>query len=205
MVYQEGAKENHYYLVREFEAHLAAIRHTHINFISDPSASLGGALATAPPDPFSQHNHLPHPYLSAMMNAGRTHLIQDPVRTKTDATSSAVVLPSHASSSHTSSNTDASFEPQHHSSTTTKPLPVRAAAGMAQKPGTRQQELIISSSQSHPPPHGVLAMTEGKVRCGCGGTHWPTVTPRGASSWRNHVMTKRHQKWMEANGLLGAV
>jgi hypothetical protein len=205
MVYQEGAKEKHYYLVREFEAHLAAIRHTHINFVSDPATSLG-ALATSPPDPFSPPHHLPHPYLSTMVNPGRTHLIQDPALTTTDATSSAVILPSHASSSHTSSNTDVSFEPQHPSSTTTKPLPVRAAAGMSQKPGTRQQELIISSSQSHPPTHGVLAMTEdGKVRCGCGGTHWPTGTPRGASSWRNHVMTKRHQKWMEANGLLGAV
>lgn len=46
---------------------------------------------------------------------------------------------------------------------------------------------------------------DGKIRCGCGGVHLPTGTPKGAQSWRSHVMTKRHQKWMEENGMLGAV
>lgn len=38
---------------------------------------------------------------------------------------------------------------------------------------------------------------DGKVRCECGGTHLPTGTARGAASWRSHIMTKKHQKWME--------
>jgi hypothetical protein len=36
---QAGSKEKHYYLVREFEAHLAAIRHTHINFEQESEQS----------------------------------------------------------------------------------------------------------------------------------------------------------------------
>jgi len=44
-----------------------------------------------------------------------------------------------------------------------------------------------------------------KIRCSCGGTHLPPGTPKGSQSWRNHVMTSRHQKWMETNGLLGPV
>jgi hypothetical protein len=32
---------------------------------------------------------------------------------------------------------------------------------------------------------------------GCGGSHLPTITPKGVASWRHHVMTTQHQKWME--------
>lgn len=51
----------------------------------------------------------------------------------------------------------------------------------------------------------VVTMQDGKILCGCGGTHLPLQNPRGFQSWRSHVMTKRHQKWMEDNGILGAV
>lgn len=38
---------------------------------------------------------------------------------------------------------------------------------------------------------------DGKHRCLCGGTYWPTDTPKGQASWRAHLATKRHQRWLE--------
>jgi hypothetical protein len=38
----------------------------------------------------------------------------------------------------------------------------------------------------------------GKVRCGCGGRHKPDDgSYAGTASWRNHVLTKQHQKWLQ--------
>lgn len=42
---------------------------------------------------------------------------------------------------------------------------------------------------------------DGKHRCFCGGTYWPTDTPKGQASWRAHLATKRHQKWLEGERL----
>ena len=94
-----------------------------------------------------------------------------------------------------SSQTDYSIEQP-------KPAPIKAAAGQIHKPGRRLEDPLIHHQQMMQQAN----MTEdGKVRCGCGGTHWPTGTPRGAASWRSHVSTKRHQKWIVANGMLGEV
>jgi hypothetical protein len=42
---------------------------------------------------------------------------------------------------------------------------------------------------------------DGKVRCDCGGTHAVNDgTYRGVASWRNHALTKRHQRWLESLG-----
>lgn len=38
---------------------------------------------------------------------------------------------------------------------------------------------------------------DGKHRCLCGGTYWPTDTPKGQASWRAHFATKRHQRWLD--------
>lgn len=38
---------------------------------------------------------------------------------------------------------------------------------------------------------------DGKHRCLCGGTYWPTDTPKGQASWRAHLATKRHRRWLE--------
>jgi len=34
-----------------------------------------------------------------------------------------------------------------------------------------------------------------KVQCGCGGSHLPCGTAKGAASWRAHQNTQRHQAW----------
>jgi hypothetical protein len=92
------------------------------------------------------------------------------------------------------------YQYQLHETHHVKPTPVRAAAGAIHKPGRHQESYMYAPQQYD------LAMTsDGKIRCACGGTHLPTGTAKGAASWRSHVMTKRHQKWMEDNGLLGAV
>jgi len=37
-----------------------------------------------------------------------------------------------------------------------------------------------------------------KVTCGCGGRHKPIDgSAVGNLSWRNHVLTKKHQKWLQ--------
>jgi len=165
---QEGGKEKHYYLVREFEAHLAAIRHTHVSFESEE-----------PPDRYPDHQevaHAPrdHHHHDNNNNHQQQHHLQ------------------HASL----------YESLKHLGAQQKSVPMKASAGQMYKPGHRQRDTAL--------PYGMMDDTsnsteDGKIRCGCGGTHLATGTPRGVQSWRNHVITKRHQKWMEDNGLLGAV
>ena len=89
---------------------------------------------------------------------------------------------------------------------TKKQIPVRAAAGAMHKPGAVHTTTPPQQQHQHQRmhPHQPELTEEGKVRCDCGGTHWPIGSPKGAASWRGHVMTKRHQKWMEHNGLLGS-
>jgi hypothetical protein len=158
---QAGSKEKHYYLVREFEAHLAAIRHTHINFEQESA------------DPFAHAQEITHAPVEAHH---------------------------HQHQHHQQHNMYEGFEHLEHAQThdpMPKTAPIKASAGQIQKPGRRQTEAEL--------PYGTEVTEDGKIRCGCGGTHLPTGTQKGVHSWRNHVMTKRHQKWMEDNGLLGAV
>lgn len=81
----------------------------------------------------------------------------------------------------------------------TKVVPAKAGKTAA-KAGRNQEQVWVYPAQSE-----VQVNADGKVQCACGGTHLPTGTAKGVASWRSHVMTKRHQKWMEDNGLLGAV
>jgi hypothetical protein len=94
---QDGAKEKHYYLVREFEAHLAAIRHTHITFVSDnhhhanqnlnqnqnqnhhPYSTTSTATTTTTHNPAD--HHLPHHHRHHMVEP--THLVQEELSTST--------------------------------------------------------------------------------------------------------------------------
>lgn len=83
-----------------------------------------------------------------------------------------------------------------------KAAPVRAAAGTSvTKPNQRKEEAWAYIPQQQ----DVQLTSDGKMKCACGGSHLPPGTPKGDTSFRSHMMTKRHQKWMEDNGLLGAV
>jgi len=79
-----------------------------------------------------------------------------------------------------------------------KDLPKRAEAGRTiAKPQSASNKVIYLQA---PPPNSQFPSGEGKVKCGCGGTYLQSGTAKGAASWRNHVTTKRHQKWMETRG-----
>lgn len=118
-------KEKTFYLVREFEAHLAAIRHTRITYLPG--------------------------YL--------------PPEVEEAASRSAVV----ASASS-----------------------VLAAAKVNAPPP-------VSPTPSSPSPAVDAANSTTvttKITCPCGGTHFPAHTARGAQSWKAHVATQRHQRWV---------
>jgi hypothetical protein len=156
IVQADGAKEKYFYLVKEFESNLAAIR----NAIQQPYH----VAAPGPTSPY--HSHI------------QDHHLHDPYAASHDYYAAPPPLLPTAYI------------------TSTKPIAHRASSSSAKYSNKDQWSL---------PPTEVTVTADGKIRCGCGGVHLPTGTPKGDASWRSHVMTKRHQKWMEENGLLGAV
>ena len=76
-----------------------------------------------------------------------------------------------------------------------KASPIRAAAGQVHKHGRRYDD---ATSYATP------LTSDGKVKCGCGGYHFPPGTPRGAASYRSHIATQKHQNWLQENGMLGS-
>ena len=251
------AKEKQYYLVREFESHLAAIRHTHIQFISAPVVEGGTG------DHFSnanaQSSQLPHPHTTRTRthpHTGTTQSQQDIVTMHTLLDQQQQQQQQHQEQQqqhHQQYNPYQHLQPplqqapdfaidppcsNNNNNSTMKPTAYKASAGRIHKPGSAassipstnqhqrlvrnnhnhnyQDELLIprpssSSSQSNTnnnnsnndqQHHDTMPNDGGKVRCACGGTHWPPGTPRGAASWRSHLSTKRHQKWAQDNGLL---
>lgn len=85
---------------------------------------------------------------------------------------------------------------------TTSPIgPTRAAAGKASVKQKIAKQSIHSLGEfySSPPPENQPFTSDGRVKCGCGGTYMYTGTPKGAASWRSHVVTKRHQKWLRTH------
>ena len=247
---QEGSKDKVYFLVREFEAHLAVIRDTSITFATPqpPTIPLTQVHHNHPLQPQHQHQQespsfdIPHHHsLSHLGHPASFHASHD----NGDGGQRIDDIVHH------------SLSRQHD-----KQLPVRAAAGKIRKPKrNRSRGENVSRPQnsngvgngidvpddnlsvsSHDPaclhgnqsdiddsgraglshdingfdmngiydraavPFGSELSEDGtKIRCSCGGTHLPPGTPKGSQSWRNHVMTSRHQKWMETNGLLGPV
>jgi len=157
MVQAEGAKEKYFYLVKEFESNLAAIR----------NAAQQPFLVTADLPP-PQYLHLP-PH----------HLLQNDIYSAHDYYHSLPTLP------------------HPYNAVNIKPTVHRASNSSVAKYSSKDQWSL--------PTIEVTVTADGKIRCGCGGVHLPTGTPKGDASWRSHVMTKRHQKWMEENGFLGAV
>lgn len=265
---QDGTKEKQYYLVREFEAHLAAIRHTSISF---GTGSMSAGVVTAdsyaspflpaygnrelhhgasqPPSTsflFSHDHHSPlsgpsfHPAAATSDIDGGEHAAStDPLLypanydeqlgTTMDDDVGHVQDLDGDDNEDTERNHGDDSEPDNdygdapgypirinHETNRRrhqppKATPVRANVGLISKHGLPRTQPRHPQPQSQLPhayatmPYGSDTAVDGKVRCDCGGTHLPPGTARGAQSWRNHVMTKRHQKWMEDNGLLGAV
>jgi hypothetical protein len=91
------------------------------------------------------------------------------------------------------------------------PLPGGAAAGETHAPEKDNQDGILSfvQQQQHPfhlpstmypfDPNGESIDMDGKVSCGCGGRYRANDGSAIAKlSWRNHTLTKQHQKWLKS-------
>jgi hypothetical protein len=199
-----GGKDKQFYLVQEFEANLAGVRvatgthhmyqmvshapeiaipaHPHHLYAQPPSTP----NSTATNDGLSEHQHL---YTNDSADAHST----DATTTYTAA------LPS-------PQQQQPQYYHHHQQQQSLKPSPVRASAGTTLRKASVGHYNTSDWTAYPPPEEEQMELTsDGKVKCPCGGTYLPRGTPKGASSWRSHVMTKRHQKWMEEHGLMGAV
>lgn len=286
---EKGTKEKQFYLVREFEANLAVIRHTHISFARDnyhhhqieppnpkvssnnnnvltlqqlyPLSVPPSMLATTSPSVLNNHHInnnnngggvgevalLPSHYGSSPPMAQLLQSMTGLTPSSSSCTNenpfamtnqnfqanqgnnqlSTMMTMYDASSTSGGSPTleqlESMLQQQHHlhqlqqqqqetptvatmtstpsspASSATKWIPVKAAAG----------QIAVGNNHNHHREYtGMTVMNNGtgscgnKVYCECGGTHLPTHTTKGVASWRNHVMTKRHQKWMQSqNGI----
>jgi hypothetical protein len=230
-----SSKEKSYYLVREFEAHLASIRHTHLAFDPFPNTAVrmgnaagmprlsAGVASEAPGDvgngetpavldedeavrlaaaateqgvvPSSPDDGAVLP-LPSYYEADFVAALQG----QSSTTSAPAITPGGRSSSRSrSSSSSRKRKAANHGSDHSSHL-LHHADDDDDNP---QISLLSSPHEEEPADEEVLA--DGRVRCGCGGTHWPTTTARGMHSWRSHATSKRHQKWMEDQGLLGTV
>jgi hypothetical protein len=176
---QEGAKDKFFYLVREFEAHFGAIRHTRVSYM--PGSLMGQDSESS--------SEVEYPTLSEVVHLAHQQIPfydvedqhQDQHHLQADTISA---LDHHDTSFDHHLQRHGLLPPSLQAYPIEKVVPKRAAAGHFQKPELTE---------------------DGKVKCGCGGKHLPTDSTRGIQSWRGHILTKRHQKWMEQHGMLGAV
>jgi len=187
---QEGTKEKTFYIVKEFEAHLATIRSASIG----AAACIGvAAIATdqrLPPPPSQNSYHVSGVPLE------HTGVAPHTIEPSMD-------MYHHPGGSHTPTCIPAPMPTA--STVTTELNPSNTTKVIPHKAGQSFQKYHQRDVWTTLAPPDVTITADGKIRCGCGGTHLPTGTAKGDASWRSHVMTKRHQKWMEENGLLGAV
>lgn len=166
---QEGAKEKQFYLVREFEAHLNALRQTN-------------------------HHHIPLVVDDAAFHHEVDHLYETAAQTTLDYDEVLPPIPPTVQHNH--------HHQQQQQQNNEKNSPYRASAGRMQKAANRSTDDFIFPLHA-PENHDEDDEDEQtnnsfeKVRCQCGGTHLPTGTAKGVQSWRNHLMTKRHQKWAQ--------
>jgi hypothetical protein len=166
----DGAKEKTFYIVQEFEAHLAAIRAASINTLHHGMGIIDHSMG----------QQLSSSFHSQVQSLALHPSFVDPLSSP--------------------ASLDPAFDPLYHHS----PIPNHHLQPSTSKVIPHKASHTYQKRDPWSLP-SIDVLSEGKIRCGCGGTHLPTGTAKGDSSWRSHVMTKRHQKWMEENGLLGIV
>jgi hypothetical protein len=227
---EEGVKEKCFYLVREFEANLAAVRHTQITFVprlamhhttkisskTTPRGSAGTAAkkkhssgkkdkdnhhssaplvaASIPPIALPPHYMHPNtPTMMAMPSQLQLHqhngmaLLPDPFSAQYLHFES--TGPSALTGSPTLEQLEAMVHQQHLHQLQQNAVFATTMSTTAGMNATTNNNKLLP----------VKASRTSKVHCECGGTHLPTHTAKGIQSWRNHILTKRHQKWMESN------
>ena len=231
---QEGAKEKHFYLVREFEAHLAAIRHTRISYAANSGSSdmpVGIAGGQQQHQRRRQQQQQQQQYYYPPVYPGSNEYQHHQYHHLQAPSEQDIVQPSSGHQNHPGEDADdhsstsgrssqhqqqygQAFDPSaYHFSdgsnmSDSKIIPVRAAANRTHHYKYSLPSINMNSSNNYAQQHHMASThltRDGKVQCACGGTHLPAGTSKGTQSWRSHVMTKRHQKWMEDNGMLNAV
>ena len=186
---QPGAKEKQFYLVREFEANLAAVKNirgsAHVAAVGAP-AHHHSAADPFPAPPLPPHYH-DMPQLDANSNHHYDIQHADPHHhSYLDMHTGALASPPPPAAAGIPVP-----DPYRSHQTTTKVPPHKASAGQIQKSYRVQiPESTLYPASSYTP--------DGNIRCACGGTHPP-------NGLRGHVMTKRHRKWLEEQGAATAI
>mmetsp|Transcript_19147 Transcript_19147/g.44650 ORF Transcript_19147/g.44650 Transcript_19147/m.44650 type:complete len:563 (-) Transcript_19147:109-1797(-) len=227
-----SSKEKQYYLVREFEAHLAAIRNTQISFTSDYN-ELNVTVGAPPAQPLPPSPPPPpppppvDPYGGDLLDVNMDYVtlseqapaplppappLPPPPLTIGKPGPGHKLQPIKAHAGHI-------LKPNRPRSSSS--LQLSGSPQSLSTPHVTSETLLLPTDPTPLPPRadppvpsmigGKAAsseiMPDGKIRCACGGTHLPIDGhARGNQSWWYHIATKRHQKWMEEKGLInGAV
>lgn len=203
-----GGKDKQFYLVQEVEANLAGVRvatgtHHMYQMANSPEIAI-------PAHPHHLYAAQPPSTPNSTATNDGIHEQQHLYTTTTNDSADATTAETYAAAAQSPPQQQ---QPQYryNQQQSLKPSPVRASAGTTlhkASVGGRRPHSSSTDWTAYPPheqQQQIELTMDGKVKCPCGGTHLPTGTPKGASSWRSHVMTKRHQNWMEEHGLMGAV
>lgn len=179
--------EKEYYLVKEFEGHLSSIRNMHVQreqpptYLPPPHVGQLGPTAQAamPPHPGQPMGS------SSSSNTTTAAAPRTKPRVHKVARSKQVKHPSPAHEYH---------QQQQHQHPPQQQQPAEWIN--VHDPLTSQFTAMGNGGPSMATAmHHAGASSESKVRCPCGGLYWPPGTPKGASSWRSHLRTKKHQMW----------
>ena len=244
-----AVKEKQYYLVREFEAHLAAIRHTHLAFDPFQEQDEDNQQQEQEQQPLhqrhNQHQHIqpdhdsddeelmlhtttqyPQSQQSQLQRINsladdddvdhddRSNDIDDTDNEDENGRSSSISATDEALSVNEFTvqdiaQVDAQLADFLNSATSASAAPAGLSITAIDSTSHAAAVPILDYKITPPPQKAATPNSSSKhkrkgssyhderVRCGCGGMHWPVTSSKGASSWRSHVLTKRHQKWVE--------
>jgi|Transcript_18278 hypothetical protein len=205
----QGKPDKTFYLVKEFEAHLANIRGVRSGAAAAAAAAAGslsmdshGASAMAASQ-MAHANAMAHAAAAAAAAAAAPYQISN-------TSNSPKKAPARASAG----KARKSGQGGHHM-TTTQELPLHMSVSVpvplsSSTEGWTFVDGIDPSLESHLAGMGgevplptVQTTEEGKIQCDCGGTYWPLLTARGEASWKTHMGTNIHQSWMQEHLHIG--
>ena len=189
---EDGRTKKQYFLVREFEAHLAVIRRAHLEEVDFNHADI-------------VHDNTRNDRVSHASNT-----VESPPSSSSSSSSS-------SATDELAGFTPQEFDNPHEMDVqladlfdgvvpTTQPVeykvvaPHRASRVQAKHRPTSKASVASSGLNSvplqSPSPTlddvGIDTLPNGKIRCQCGGSHG-----MGTNSWQTHLMTKRHHEWVE--------
>jgi hypothetical protein len=198
-----GKPDKTFYLVKEFEAHLANIRGVRSGAAAAAAVAAVGSLS------MESHGASVMAHANAMAHAAAAAAAAAAAPYQISNTSHSPKKPP-ARASAGKARKSGQGRDQY---TTTQELPLHMSVPVPLSSSTEGWTFVDGidpSLESHlagmggeVPLPAVQTTEEGKIQCDCGGTYWPLGTPRGASSWKTHMGTKKHQTWVEEHLHIG--